>query len=150
MRTTTRFDYQPDVCKDYKETGYCGYGDNCIYLHDRGDYLSGWQMEKAWQEKRRNQQERMRKGQCIPAKEDAASKEKDEEYPFACHICRKSFTKPVETVCGHYFCESCALKRYAKRASCAVCGKKTGGIFNTAKGLELAIERREGGDVNTN
>jgi RING finger protein 113A len=33
LRTTTHvrmsvlFDYQPDICKDYKETGYCGYGD---------------------------------------------------------------------------------------------------------------------------
>ena len=103
VRTTTRFDYQPNVCKDYKETGYCGYGDNCIYLHDRGDYLSGWQMEKAWQEKRRNQQERMRKGQCVPAKEDAASKEKDEKVSVCVPHLQEVFTKPVETVCGHYF-----------------------------------------------
>jgi len=40
-----RFDYQPDVCKDYKETGYCGYGDSCKFLHDRGDYKMGWQIE---------------------------------------------------------------------------------------------------------
>lgn len=26
LRSTTRWDYQPDVCKDYKETGYCGFG----------------------------------------------------------------------------------------------------------------------------
>lgn len=25
----SRFDYQPDICKDYKETGRCGYGDSC-------------------------------------------------------------------------------------------------------------------------
>lgn len=24
VRMTVRFDYQPDICKDYKETGYCG------------------------------------------------------------------------------------------------------------------------------
>ena len=29
VRTTARFDYQPDICKDYKETGFCGYGDQC-------------------------------------------------------------------------------------------------------------------------
>ena len=46
LRATSRFDYQPDICKDYKETGFCGYGDNCKFLHDRGDYKSGWQMEK--------------------------------------------------------------------------------------------------------
>ena len=38
VRGIVRIDYQPDVCKDYKETGTCGFGDSCIYLHDRGDY----------------------------------------------------------------------------------------------------------------
>jgi len=59
--STFRFDYQPDLCKDYKETGYCGYGgtqlnaaaipilnstntDSCKFMHDRGDYKSGWQV----------------------------------------------------------------------------------------------------------
>jgi RING finger protein 113A len=50
IRVSARFDYQPDICKDYKETGYCGYGDSCKFMHDRGDYKSGWQMEKEWDE----------------------------------------------------------------------------------------------------
>lgn len=41
IRMSVRFDYQPDICKDYKETGYCGYGDSCKFMHDRGDYKSG-------------------------------------------------------------------------------------------------------------
>jgi RING finger protein 113A len=45
-RAVSRFDYQPDVCKDYKDTGFCGYGDACKFLHDRGDYKTGWQLEK--------------------------------------------------------------------------------------------------------
>lgn len=48
LRATCRFDYAPDICKDYKETGFCGWGDQCKFLHDRGDYKSGWQMEKEW------------------------------------------------------------------------------------------------------
>lgn len=28
VRTFTVLDYQPDTCKDYKNTGYCGFGDN--------------------------------------------------------------------------------------------------------------------------
>jgi RING finger protein 113A len=28
IRTTTLQDYQPDTCKDYKTTGYCGFGDS--------------------------------------------------------------------------------------------------------------------------
>lgn len=35
LRISCRFDYQPDVCKDYKDSGYCGYGDSCKFLHDR-------------------------------------------------------------------------------------------------------------------
>lgn len=46
IRVSTRFDYQPDNCKDYRETGYCGYGDACKFLHDRGDYKLGWQLEE--------------------------------------------------------------------------------------------------------
>jgi RING finger protein 113A len=35
LRISCRFDYQPNVCKDYKDSGYCGYGDSCVFLHDR-------------------------------------------------------------------------------------------------------------------
>jgi RING finger protein 113A len=49
VRMTCRFDYNPSLCKDYHDTGYCSYGDSCIYLHDRGDYKSGWEMEKDWE-----------------------------------------------------------------------------------------------------
>ena len=31
LRATVRWDYQPDICKDYKETGYCGFGGLCIF-----------------------------------------------------------------------------------------------------------------------
>lgn len=33
IRSTVRWDYQPDICKDYKETGFCGFGGkltNCL------------------------------------------------------------------------------------------------------------------------
>lgn len=39
VRVTTIMDYARDVCKDYKETGFCGFGDTCIYLHDRSANL---------------------------------------------------------------------------------------------------------------
>ena len=44
-----RWDYQPDICKDYKETGYCGFGDSCKFMHDRSDYKHGWQLERDWE-----------------------------------------------------------------------------------------------------
>ena len=55
VRTTVRFDYQPDICKDYKETGFCGFGDTCIYLHDRGETKSGWEMEQEYEENKKRE-----------------------------------------------------------------------------------------------
>ncbi|OBZ70938.1 Pre-mRNA-splicing factor CWC24 [Grifola frondosa] len=119
IRTVTIVDYQPDVCKDYKETGYCGYGDTCKFLHDRGTYLSGWQLDKL---------------AANPKKqvEDDSGSDSDEDIPFACLICRKSYTDPIVTRCGHYFCSACAIKRFAKTPKCAACGAPTAGIFNRA------------------
>lgn len=35
IKSSIRMDYQPDICKDYKETGFCNRGDSCKFLHDR-------------------------------------------------------------------------------------------------------------------
>ncbi|CAI0498991.1 unnamed protein product [Linum tenue] len=101
IRVSARFDYQPDICKDYKETGYCGYGDSCKFMHDRGDYKSGWQMEKEWDE--------AEEGEFDEANDDDDDDDED-ALPFACFICREPFEDPVVTKCKHYFCEHCALK----------------------------------------
>ncbi|KAH9985358.1 hypothetical protein BJV77DRAFT_951875 [Russula vinacea] len=119
IRTVTIVDYQPDVCKDYKETGFCGFGDTCKFLHDRGTYLAGWQLDKLAD----NPQKQA---------EDASDADSDDDIPFACLIGRHPFTDPIVTRCGHYFCSSCAIKRFAKTPKCAACGAPTGGIFNRA------------------
>lgn len=67
----------------------------------------------------------------------------EEELPFACFICRKSFENPVVTKCGHYFCKKCALARYAKDTRCAACNKQTHGLFNSAAKLEAKLEERQ-------
>ena len=62
IRETTLFDYQPNICKDWKETGYCGYGASCKFLHDRSDYKSGWEQEKEWEDmQKRKRLKAMRK-----------------------------------------------------------------------------------------
>lgn len=120
IRTITVVDYQPDVCKDYKETGFCGYGDSCKFLHDRGDYLAGWQLDK------------LAVNPVTGQPEDEGSE--DEDVPFACLICRNPFKDPVVTKCGHYFDMDCAVKRYAKgQTKCYACGASTGGMFNKAE-----------------
>jgi len=143
IRTVTIVDYQPDVCKDYKETGYCGYGDTCKFLHDRGTYLAGWQLDKLAADPKRQ------------VEDVSDSDSDDEDIPFACLICRKPYTDPVVTRCGHYFCSPCAIKRFAKTPKCAACGAPTAGIFNRAdKVIEKMRKKRgddeaeEGGDSN--
>ena len=65
-----------------------------------------------------------------------------EGIPFACIICKKPYTNPIITKCGHYFCEACALQRYRKNPSCAACGAGTGGVFNGAKNLKKLLEKK--------
>lgn len=77
-----------------------------------------------------------------------AEDESDEEdallanIPFKCIICRESYKEPIVTRCGHYFCESCALKRYRKDPTCAACGAGTNGVFNSAKRLKKLLEKK--------
>ncbi|KAL0575685.1 RNA-splicing factor [Marasmius crinis-equi] len=135
IRTVTIVDYQPDVCKDYKETGYCGFGDTCKFLHDRGTYLAGWQLDKLAENS---------KNQAAGDDDSDDSDSDDEDIPFACLICRKHYTDPIVTRCGHYFCSACAIKRFAKTPKCAACGAPTGGMFNRAdKILEKVNKKRK-------
>lgn len=149
LRSTSRFDYCPDICKDYKETGFCGYGDNCKFLHDRGDYKSGWQMEREWEEQQAAKKRRLQQAVDTMENQDDDREESEEEnfeipdeeeFPFACYICREAFTDPVVTLCGHYFCQSCAMQKVKNSNSssagrCAVCDKQTFGVFNKARKL---------------
>ncbi|KAF9227017.1 hypothetical protein BS17DRAFT_774795 [Gyrodon lividus] len=132
IRTVTIIDYQPDVCKDYKETGYCGFGDTCKFLHDRGTYLAGWQLDKLAENPKKQ----------VDDESDADSS--DEDIPFACLICRKPYTEPVVTRCGHYYCSACAIKRYAKNPKCLACGAPTGGIFNRADKIIAKLNKTHG------
>lgn len=127
-------DYQPDVCKDYKETGYCGFGDTCKFLHDRSDYLAGWQLDVL-----PNSSARGRENLLSDPEDD--EQEEDEQVPFACLICRQPFTDPVVTRCGHYFCSGCAIKRFAKNSKCFACGQQTGGLFNSAQKVLDKMQR---------
>ncbi|GAB5372275.1 hypothetical protein AAMO2058_001651100 [Amorphochlora amoebiformis] len=140
IRMTTVIDYNPSLCKDYNETGFCGYGDSCKFLHDRGDYKGGWQLEKEWREKQ-EREKRLLTGEAVSDDENFEIGS-DDELPFACHICREEFTDPVVTRCDHYFCEKCALQRYAKNKGCAICQEPTNGIFKTAHKLIQKLKNK--------
>ena len=42
----------------------------------------------------------------------------DEDLPFRCFICRKSFEEPIVTLCKHYFCLKCAMEHYRTTEKC--------------------------------
>ncbi|RPB20252.1 hypothetical protein L211DRAFT_841934 [Terfezia boudieri ATCC MYA-4762] len=156
IRTITVTDFAPDVCKDYKQTGFCGFGDSCKFLHAREDYAQGWQLDRDWEIKKKNPNAkthyktldnaanplRPKQGQ-IEGDGDEVDKEL-EKIPFACVICKKEYKNPIVTKCGHYFCEACAIQRYRKKnPSCAICGGRTDGVFNTAKGLQKKLDEKK-------
>lgn len=149
IRTITVTDFAPDVCKDYKQTGFCGFGDSCKFLHAREDYKQGWQLDKEW--------ESVTKGKKVQgttyasANRDAKPEDPEddedsvlENIPFACIICKEPYKSPIVTKCGHYFCEACALKRHKSKGgkSCAACGSDTGGTFNVAKNLRKLLDKK--------
>ncbi|KAI9676150.1 MAG: RNA-splicing factor [Caeruleum heppii] len=155
IRTITVTDFAPDVCKDYKQTGFCGFGDSCKFLHAREDYKQGWELDRDWEIGTKGSK-KPPKGRTVasanrhPTDNDADADEtrsEDDEallatIPFACILCKKPYKNPIVTKCGHYFCEACALARFRKTPSCAACGAGTGGVFNGAKGLRKLLERK--------
>ncbi|OCT50556.1 Pre-mRNA-splicing factor cwc24 [Cladophialophora carrionii] len=149
VRTITVTDFAPDVCKDYKQTGFCGFGDNCKYLHAREDYKQGWQLDRDWEINTKGKTpgaktvaSANRNGPAAAVAEDDEDEKLLERIPFACIICKDSYKNPIVTKCGHYFCEACALKRYRKDPSCAACGAGTGGVFNVAKKLNRLLDKK--------
>ena len=139
VRVTARFDYEPNICKDYKETGFCGFGDTCIYLHDRGDTMTGWQLEQQWEEQQRKKKEQQQKEmqRFVDTMSEGAMKTDADEViptdglPFACHLCREYFKNPVVTNCNHYFCENCIMNHVRTTSEqCPICSKETGSVFN--------------------
>lgn len=149
IRSSVRWDYAPDICKDYKETGFCGYGDSCIFMHDRSDYKFGWQIDAEVDGGRYAPKNSGEPPKDIRSYEIDDSDEDDDDLPFACFICRQpwiSLKNPVITKCKHYFCEKCALQQFKKSSKCFVCGAPTGGQFRPAKEILQKKEKEHEDD----
>ena len=123
-------------CKDWMECGSCGYGDSCKFLHDRLDYQQGWQMDKEWSDRKAKEERERKEGKTEGELLDVAARKR--ALPFACFLCRRPFTRPVVTSCGHHFDEACALARFRKTTRCPVCGKETNGSLQTATDILTA------------
>ncbi len=134
--STCRFDYAPDICKDYNETGFCGFGDSCKFLHDRGDYKAGWQMDNEWEASLGRAEGAQRAAsdpnEFLILADDAvqAPSGVPESASNICTICKKELTAPiVMTRCRHKFCQACALGRSRTSPRCATCKTRIDGQF---------------------
>ena len=125
LRATVRWDYQPDICKDFKETGFCGFGGlylsvffnklklnrnklnvqmryklvnliNFHYFTDSCKFLHDRSDYKlGWQLERE-----AAGGGKDDSDEDDTKYEIDSDedsLPFKCFICRESFKNPIVT-----------------------------------------------------
>ena len=47
---TTVTEFNLDVCRDYRRTGWYDYGDSCLFLHDRCDVKQGSHLDREWED----------------------------------------------------------------------------------------------------
>ena len=107
-----RFDYSAGLCKDYLETGYCGFGDSCIFLHDRGDYKMGWELDADF-ERQQNKQ---------PDDTSYEVPQEVDESLAECTVCKKPHEKPrMLPECGHRFCSACIVNALKSKLKCPLC-----------------------------
>ena len=133
-------DYNPERCKDWYETGRCNFGDSCVFIHDRSDYKSGWQLDQEYEADQKRKQLKLMGHEVDEDEEnyEIHSQEGEDGLPVVCRICEQMFSGPIVTQCGHYFCERCALSHYSTSSTCFQCGKATNGIFNEAPAKIIA------------
>eukprot|EP00933_Yihiella_yeosuensis_P025019 TRINITY_DN1939_c1_g2_i1.p1 TRINITY_DN1939_c1_g2~~TRINITY_DN1939_c1_g2_i1.p1 ORF type:complete len:373 (+),score=109.51 TRINITY_DN1939_c1_g2_i1:94-1212(+) len=171
VRSTLRIEYigtsgDGGICKDYKETGYCGFGDSCKFAHDRSDYKPSYILEREWEEKQKKIEEKRKQrwearlarrkkaeaeGKALDSDDDSdvssSIDSDDEDLPTECPECNETWedckSMAIVTICGHYFCEDCAMTAFASSPKCLNCGAATNGIFNSADELEKKLKEKK-------
>ena len=80
IKSSIRVDYKPGICKDFRDTGFCGFGDNCQFLHDRSDLYMGWELDNIFNMEEHRKKFLTRKRQMPKIKcAELNQKEEDED-----------------------------------------------------------------------
>uniref|UniRef100_A0A146L3J3 RING finger protein 113A n=1 Tax=Lygus hesperus TaxID=30085 RepID=A0A146L3J3_LYGHE len=112
-------DFQPDICKDYKETGICGWGDKCKFLHERGEFISSVDVERQW----------IQRLEASKREAKLAALAKVQTDMHECGLCRNTLQNAVTVECKHRFCEDCLLKILHSSTKCPICSHETHGVY---------------------
>ncbi|KAL0213516.1 hypothetical protein RCL1_007142 [Eukaryota sp. TZLM3-RCL] len=130
ISTKTELDMQPHICKDWMETGFCGYGDNCKFAHIR--LVDESEHTKKLHEQLRSKRallQQLNKKSSTTAPTTTVQQEKDkipeeqEATPLPkCSMCsdQKDLFK---SKCGCVYCLSCSK---LTEEGCFSCGSETG------------------------
>ena len=79
IKSSIRVDYKSGICKDFRDTGFCGFGDGCIFLHDRSDLYSGWEIDNIFNIEEHRKKFLTRKRQMPRIKPAELNKKEEEE-----------------------------------------------------------------------
>ena len=79
IRSSIRVDYKPGICKDFRDTGFCGFGDNCLFLHDRSDLYQGWELDNIFNIEEHRKKFLTRKRQMPRIKEAELNKKENDD-----------------------------------------------------------------------
>lgn len=130
-------DYQPDICKDYQKTGYCGYGDSCKFLHIRENFKGNWNVKKEWEVQ---PSKKSIEGTLVETFQQSQGLE---NIPSKCFICGNDYKSPVMTSCGHCFCSNCFTKRARVDTKCPICSQETHGVAKMATKLRGYLKKND-------
>ena len=79
IKSSIRVDYKPGICKDFRDTGFCGFGDNCLFLHDRSDLYQGWELDNIFNIEEHRKKFLTRKRQMPKIKEAELNKKENDD-----------------------------------------------------------------------